>query len=104
MAQSMFYITVENMEEAERISKQLVEDRLVACINVFPQIQSFFYWEGKAQNEGETLMMGKTQTKLVERLVDRVKELHSYDVPCVVTWEIHKGNPEFLSWIDEETS
>lgn len=104
MSQSMFYITADTMKEAEIISKQLVEERLVACINVFPQIKSFFYWEDKAQSEEETLLVGKTRTHLVDKLISRVKELHSYEVPCIVTWEINKGNPEFLSWIDEETS
>ncbi|UMZ72897.1 divalent-cation tolerance protein CutA [Natranaerofaba carboxydovora] len=99
----MFYITAETMKEAEAISKQLVEDRLVACVNVFPRIRSFFYWEDKAKSEDEVLMIGKTRTALVEKLIERVNELHSYTVPCVVTWEIDKGDPEFLGWIDEET-
>ncbi len=104
MGQSMFYITTENMEEAEKLSKQLVKERLVACVNVFPQIKSFFNWEDTAQSEEETLMMGKTRTELVDKLINRVKELHSYEVPCVVAWNINNGNPEFLYWIDKETS
>ncbi|OWZ83335.1 divalent-cation tolerance protein CutA [Natranaerobius trueperi] len=98
----MFYITCDSMEEAEKLAKQLVEERLVACINVVPKIKSFFYWEGKAQSEEELLLLGKTRTDVVDQLVERVKYLHSYDVPCVVSWEITEGNEEFLHWIDSE--
>lgn len=98
----MFYITAENMDDADKLAKQLVEERLVACVNVVPKIQSYFYWEGEAQSEGEVLLMGKTKTSEVNRLIKRVKKLHPYDVPCVVSWEIDQGNPEFLKWIDDE--
>lgn len=104
MSQSMFYITAENTEEAKSLSKRLVEEKLVACINVLPYMNSFFYWKGKAQSEEEVLMIGKTRTDLVEKLVERVKQLHSYEVPCVVSWEIKQGNPDFLNWINEETT
>lgn len=104
MSRSMFYITAESMEDAEQLAKQLVEDRLVACVNVIPKIKSFFYWEGEAQSEEEVLLFGKTKTETVSKLVERVKELHPYDVPCVVTWEMKDGNPDFLKWIDDEVN
>ncbi len=102
MSRSMFYITAEHMEDAEKLAKQLVEDRLVACVNVVPRIKSYFYWEGEAQSEEEVLLLGKTKTEAVDRLVERVKQLHPYEVPCVVSWELSQGNPEFLNWIDGE--
>ncbi len=103
MSQSMFYITAGGMEEAEKLAKMLVEARLAACINIIPRMKSFFYWEGKAQNEEEVLMVGKTRTALLEKVVEQVRENHSYDLPCVVSWNLDGGNPAFLDWIYEET-
>lgn len=102
MSRSMFYITAGSREEAETLASKLVEERLVACANVLPGIKSFFFWEGAAQSEEEVLIVGKTRTDAVKALVSRVQALHSYDVPCVITWELKDGNPEFLQWIDGE--
>jgi len=104
VSRSMFYITAGNMEEAERLAKILVENRLVACVNVIPKVKSFFYWEGEAQSEEEVLLVGKTQTLRLRELIDTVKREHSYEVPCIVSWEMGDGNPDFLNWIDEETT
>ncbi len=103
MSQSMFYITAGGMEEAEKLAKMLVEARLAACINIIPRMKSFFYWEGKAQNEEEVVMVGKTRTALLEKVVEQVRKNHSYDLPCVVSWNLDGGNPAFLDWINEET-
>lgn len=100
---SMFYITAGSQEEAEKLATNLVNDRLVACVNVIPKIKSFFYWEGEAQSEEEVLLMGKTRRELTDDLVAAVNKYHSYDVPCVITWVLDGGNPEFLDWVKEET-
>lgn len=99
---SMFYITVGSKEEAERLAKAIIEKRLAACVNLLPAIQSFFFWENEAQSEEETLLLGKTSTSLVEDLVAFVKEEHSYDLPCIVTWPVGDGYPPFLQWVNRE--
>lgn len=103
MSQSMFYITAGSLEEAEKLAKMLVEARLAACINIIPHMKSFFYWEGEAQKDEEVLMVGKTRSVLLEKVVEKVRENHSYDLPCVVSWNLDGGNPAFLDWINEET-
>lgn len=103
MSRSMFYITAGDAGEAEKLAKIIIEKRLAACVNVFPSIKSFFYWEGEAQWEEEVLLVGKTRTLMVDKLVETVKENHSYDVPCIVTWKLEGGSQEFLEWIDQET-
>ncbi len=103
MSRSVFYITAGNMEEAENIAKQMVEKKLVACVNIIPRIKSVFYWEGEAQVEEEVLLTGKTRTALINELVEFVNEQHSYEVPCVISWTIENGQPQFLEWIDQET-
>lgn len=104
MAVSMFYITAGGEEEAEKLARNLVENRLAACANIIPAIKSVFFWEGQAQVEEEVIVFGKTRTELVEDLVKGVKDIHSYEVPCIITWEIAEGNQEFLDWVWEETN
>ena len=103
MTLTMIYITTPSPQEALRIGRAVVADRLAACANVLPGVTSVFRWQGEVQEEGETALILKTRSDLVERLTTRVKELHSYDCPCVVALPIAGGNPDFLQWIAEET-
>jgi len=103
MTSTMIYITASSREEALRIGRHVVADRLAACANVLPGITSVYRWQGEVQEDGETALILKTRSGLVERLTARVKELHSYDCPCVVALPITGGNPDFLQWIAEET-
>ena len=102
MKYRLIYITAEHKEEARAIGKVLVEERLVACVNIIDGMEAMFWWEGKAQSESETVLIAKTTADAVEKLTDRVKEVHSYDCPAVVAIPVENGNPEFLSWISEE--
>ena len=103
MSQRFVYITASSAEEAGKIGKALVEARLAACANVIGAIQSYYWWEGAVQQDTEAALILKTRADLVEPLTAKVKELHSYDCPCVVALPIDAGNPEFLAWIDAET-
>jgi len=103
MKERLIYMTASGPEEARRIGRTLVEERLVACVNILERVHSIYWWDGKIQEEPEAVLVAKTQGSLVERLIQRVKALHSYDCPCVVGVPITEGNPEFLAWIAEET-
>ncbi len=96
------YITTEDEDEARRIGKTLVEEKLAACVNIHP-IKSIYRWEGEIQEEGEVAMLVKTKAELADKVMERVKELHSYEVPCIVSFSIDKGNPDYLNWIEEST-
>lgn len=96
---SVVYITARDLDEAKRISRVLVEERLAACVNVFP-ITSIYHWDG-LQEEKEAALIVKTTTKNVKKVENRVKELHSYDVPCIISFQID-GSKEFLKWIGDE--
>ena len=96
------YITAKDEAEACRIGRALVKEKLAACVNYFP-IKSIYRWEGEIEEAAEAAMIAKTREELVESLIRRVKELHSYEVPCVVSWIIEKGNPDYLAWIKEST-
>ncbi|MDP2729898.1 MAG: divalent-cation tolerance protein CutA [Dehalococcoidales bacterium] len=96
------YITTGDEDEARRIGKTLVEEKLAACVNILP-IKSIYRWEDDIVEEGEFAMFIKTRAGLAERVIERAKELHSYEVPCIVSFPIEKGNPDYLKWIDEST-
>jgi periplasmic divalent cation tolerance protein len=99
----LVYMTAGSMEEARKIASALVEERLAACANILPQMESVYQWKGEIENDAEVVVIAKTKASLAEKLNARVLELHSYEVPCVVTMPITGGNPEFLAWIGEET-
>jgi periplasmic divalent cation tolerance protein len=103
MSATLVYVTASSRDEALKIARMVVEERLAACANVFQPITSVYWWEGKVQEEGETSFLLKTRTELVEALTQRVRALHSYTCPCVVALPVAAGNPAFLSWIDNET-
>lgn len=102
MQYSSVYIITASEDEAKKLGRMLVEERLAACANIFP-IHSIYRWEGKIEEEGEVAMFVKTRAELVERVIARVKELHSYQVPCIVAFPIEKGYSEYLKWIGEAT-
>jgi len=103
MAAVFVYVTAKDRAQALAIGRSLVEERLVACVNVLDNVRSLYWWEGKVQEEDEALFVAKTRSELVEKVVARVKELHSYQVPCVVALPVAAGNPDFLDWITAET-
>ena len=104
MSRRLIYITIEPAADAERIGRALVEERLAACVNIVDGMRSMYWWEGAVQQSGETILIAKTRADLVDRLTERVKELHPYDCPCVVSFAIDGGNEAFLDWIDAETA
>ena len=100
----MAYITTENKEEARMIGKDLVENHLAACVNIIDGMESMFWWKGEIDSDNETILIAKTVVDLVPKLTERVKELHSYETPCVITLPIQagEGNPAYLQWLREE--
>ena len=103
MTACMLYITASDRAEALKVGRALVEARLAACANVFDGITSVFWWDGQVQDEPECALVCKSREDLVDAVVAKVKEVHSYDVPCVVALPIRAGNPAFLQWIEDET-
>ncbi|MGE5476142.1 MAG: divalent-cation tolerance protein CutA [Bacteroidales bacterium] len=99
----LIYITAPNRDEALKLAQVLVQERLAACANVLGPITSVYWWDGKLNQDGEEALLLKTRADLVDALTARVRELHSYDCPCVVALPITGGNPAFLEWIASET-
>ena len=95
-------MTVGNNDQARRIGKELITSRLAACVNILGKMNSFYMWEGKIQDDTEVVMIAKTTEDRVPELVEKVKSIHSYDCPCIVSLPVLNGYPPFLNWIAEE--
>lgn len=104
MSAVFVYITAASPEQAEAIGRALVTERLAACANILPGMRSIYQWQGAVETAEETVLIAKTRQSLAEALTARVKALHTYDVPCVVTLPITGGHPDFLRWIEDETA
>ena len=96
------YVTVADADEAERIAKTLVEERLAACVNYFP-CRSLYRWQGDIEQAAEHVLVCKTQKSIFRRLQEKVKAMHTYAIPAIVAFDIVSGDSEFLQWISNET-
>ncbi len=103
MKYNLVYITASDLEEARKIGRELVASRLAACVNIIDNMNSFYWWEGEIQDDREVVLIAKTRETLVPEVIDKVKSMHSYSCPCVVSLPILAGNPDFLQWIETET-
>ena len=101
---NLIYMTTESEAVAERIGRALVGEQLAACINIVAGMRSIYWWDGAVHQSDETILIAKTQRSLVNQLIERVRELHTYDCPCIVSLSIDGGNPAFLDWIEAETT
>jgi periplasmic divalent cation tolerance protein len=90
--------------DAGAFARALVEDRLAACVNLLPLMESIFRWEGKIDRETERQVLIKTSRARVVTLWERVRALHPYDVPEFIVLPIADGNAAYLKWLGESTS
>ena len=97
----IIYITAGSKEEADKLSRGLVKEKLAFCVNTVPGIQSTYQWEGKIHVDDEILLIVKTRQDRYEALEQWVKQNHSYDVPEIISLPIQKGLPEYLQAIDD---
>ena len=93
--------TAGSTEEAQKIARYLVEKRLAACVNLVPQIESIYRWQGKVESSSEWLLLIKTTSGKVAAVEDAIRELHSYDLPECIAIVIDGGSSEYLNWIGE---
>jgi len=102
MSQARIVLTTAGShDEASKIAHALVERKLAACVNIVPQIESVYRWQGKVETATEWLLIIKTQAEAFARVREAIKELHSYELPECVMLEINGGSEEYLKWIGE---
>ncbi len=96
------YITCKDMKEAKLIAGHLLEKKLIACANIFP-VTSMFHWNGKVVDEPEVALICKARKESFERIREETRQMHSYEMPCIVALQWHGSDPEFRKWVEDET-
>lgn len=91
--------TAANRDEAERIAHALVEEHLAACVNIVGGVRSIYRWQGEVEAADEALLLIKTGVQNIDRLRTRLHELHSYELPEFLVFEVDDGSRAYLEWI-----
>ena len=97
MSFTLIYITTPNQQTAQDIAQQLVEKKLVACANIFP-ISSVYWWQGIVQSDEEVVLIVKTPNNLQAAVSKTVEQIHPYDTPCIMYWQV-AANAKYEEWI-----
>jgi len=95
------YAMFADVNEAERIGRLVVEERLAACVNILGPIHSIYRWKGAIENADEVAAIFKTTQEQADSLITRIAGLHSYDVPCIATWPIDKILGSYAEWVED---
>lgn len=100
---TFIYVTASSREEAEKLAEAVVADRLAACANILPGMKSVYHWQGRIERAEEAVVIFKTRKSLFSAVGEKVRELHSYETPCIVSLPVGEGNAGYLEWIMAET-
>ena len=98
------YAIFANAEEAERIGRTVVEEQLAACINILSPVRSIYRWKGAVETAEEVAAIFKASDMSVDALITRIAGLHSYDVPCIVTWPVEKVLGSYAAWVEDSVA
>lgn len=101
---TIVYVTTSSRAEALLLGRAMVEARLAACANVLDGMTAIYRWEGKMHEDDETVLILKTVAGRLGELTRRLRDMHSYDLPCVIAWNVAAGNPPYLDWIRDSTN
>lgn len=99
---NFIYMTAGDTKEAKKIAGELVASNLAACVNILDNMNSVYMWQGEIQEDSEVVMIAKTTRACVPHLVEKVKSIHSYDCPCIVSLPVLDGHQPFLEWIEAQ--
>ena len=98
------FMTAANGEEATRLAEMLVGAHLAGCVQILPEMESVYRWQGKIERQAEILLIAKTTREKFDELESEVRALHSYDTPEIVAVPIVSGSAPYLEWLDEATN
>ncbi|KAM3237725.1 protein CutA, chloroplastic [Capsicum chacoense] len=97
------YVTVPNKDLGIKLAGSIVKEKLAACVNRVPGVESVYEWQGEIQTDSEELLIIKTRESLLEALTEHVKANHEYDAPEVIAMPIVGGSPQYLEWLKNST-
>lgn len=98
------FMTAASVEEATRLAEMLVGSHLAACVQILPEIESVYRWQGKIERQAEVLLLIKTTRAKFDDLEREVRALHSYDTPEIVAVPIVIGSAPYLEWLSKATN
>jgi periplasmic divalent cation tolerance protein len=98
---AVVFVTAGSRKEAGSIAAGLIRDKLAACVNIVDKADSVFFWDGKVRKSRESILMIKTRRSKLDKLIRRVKSLHSYTVPEIIALPVLDGYKPYLRWVDE---
>ena len=101
---AVVYTTIDDIHDARRMANKLVEEQIVACVNIIPKIESVYKWKGKIETAKEYILICKTVDKNVKKAIQRIKKLHKYELPDIIVLPIIGGLKDYLDYISQETS
>ncbi|WP_353288046.1 divalent-cation tolerance protein CutA [Wolbachia endosymbiont (group B) of Gerris lacustris] len=96
----LVYITFSNLKEAQAISEELLNEKLIVCVNIFSEVDSLYLWEGKINSNCEVVAIMKSRNDQADKIVEKIEAMHSYDQPTVVIIPIGKANKSFTNWVN----
>ncbi len=99
----LVYTTLPSVAEAKRVGKALVEQRLAACVNIFPGMTAIYEWQGKLEEGEEAAMLIKTRVALQARVLEATQALHPYETPALLVLELRGGSEAFCAWTTAQT-
>lgn len=98
------YTTIDDIKDARKIAHVLVDEQICACVNIFEGVESIYKWLGKIETAQEVVLLAKTTEENVKKTINRIKELHNYEVPDIIVFPIVGGSKEYLDYISRETA
>jgi len=98
------FVTASSQKEARKIARAILKGKLAACVNILPKISSIYWWKGEIETASESLLIFKTILSRTAALIRKVRAIHSYDIPEVITFPIQEGNPDYLRWIRQSVN
>ena len=99
---ALVYITTSGEDESQKIGKIIVEERLAACVNIISAIESIYWWKEEIEYDTESILIAKTKVSNIDKIIERVKEIHSYENPAILAIPIIKGSKDYLAYLDDE--
>jgi periplasmic divalent cation tolerance protein len=98
----LVHVTVKDLEEGRKIAKSVVKHRLATCVNIIPEVESYFWWKDKLDTAKEAMLIIKTKETSLPELIKTIKKLHSYSIPEIIALPISGGSRDYLEWIENE--
>lgn len=98
----IIYVTCKNLSEAQKIANSLIGNKLAVCVNIIPQVYSYFRWNGKHEKTKEALLFVKTDLSLRSGAVNQIKKIHSYKMPDIISWDADFVPDEITGWLQNE--